>query len=269
LFNEKIIAASRDFVCIRLATYEDEAEADFLRTIYVNRSGELDNTVFVLLSPDTKRDLSRAGRGPQFEFHSPSRLATEMKEIASQFPTKKRQSDSVPILPQLKNIRLGINVSSCDGLPAVICYGENESQINGMKNKLSPLAFADSLAGKFVYASTSDKSELATVAKFKGETGFLIVKPGDYGVDGELVKVIDANADADELQSALVNYANGTGRVDKNHRSHVRDGLEKGMNWETAIPVTDPGSIGAMKRNEAKRNRNKDASKTKASQGDN
>ncbi len=52
LADADVIAASRMFVCIRPATYEDAGEADFLKKIFVGRSGELDNTVFVLLAPD-------------------------------------------------------------------------------------------------------------------------------------------------------------------------------------------------------------------------
>ena len=255
MFNDKIIEASRDFVCIRLATYEDEDEANFLRTIYVNREGELDNTVFVLLSPDTKLDLSRAGRGPQFEFHSPTRLAEEMKTIAAKYEPKQREEGTIVKLPELKDVRLGINVSSCDGLPTVVCVAKDDAQLAELKNKLSPIAFSDSLAGKFVYASTTNVNDLKSVSNYRGESGFLLIKPGDYGVDGELIKALDADVDPNRLSKAMTKYANGNRRVSKNHRSHVQEGVESGKEWETEIPVTDPGSVGAMERIKEKRDR--------------
>jgi len=52
LSDTNIIRESRNFVCIRLATYEDSAEADYLRQVFSGRSGELDNTVFALMNPD-------------------------------------------------------------------------------------------------------------------------------------------------------------------------------------------------------------------------
>ena len=55
LSDADVVAASRKFVCIRLSTYEDAEEAEFLRSIYVGRSGDLENTVFAILSPDGKR----------------------------------------------------------------------------------------------------------------------------------------------------------------------------------------------------------------------
>ena len=63
-----MIAASRKFVCVRLATYESKEEADLLTDIFVGRSGELENTTFVILAPDGKKRLTRAGRGPMFAF---------------------------------------------------------------------------------------------------------------------------------------------------------------------------------------------------------
>ena len=49
-----VIEASRKFVCARLATYEDKDEGAMLKSIYRGRSGELDNTVFTVLSHDGK-----------------------------------------------------------------------------------------------------------------------------------------------------------------------------------------------------------------------
>ena len=63
-----VVAASRSFVCARLATYESEAERKILASIYVGRNGEVQNTTFTILSPDGKRVLVRAGRSPGSAF---------------------------------------------------------------------------------------------------------------------------------------------------------------------------------------------------------
>ena len=59
-----VIAASRNFICVRLATYESEDEAAYLRSFAAGRSGQLENTVFCILSPDGEEKLIRAARGP-------------------------------------------------------------------------------------------------------------------------------------------------------------------------------------------------------------
>ncbi|MCP4093415.1 MAG: hypothetical protein GY747_08200 [Planctomycetes bacterium] len=57
---------SRDWVCVRLASYENEQESEYLKKLYRGRTGELNNTTFALVAPDGKTLLAPAGRGPEF-----------------------------------------------------------------------------------------------------------------------------------------------------------------------------------------------------------
>lgn len=246
LSNDQVIEASRKFVCIRLATYEDEAEAEFLRTVYVGRTGDLENTVFVLLTPDTKQNLCRPGRSPNFAFRSPASLATEMTKIAQQFKASTAKAD--PILPQLKDVRLGLNVSSCDGLPSVVCVANDNNPAEFMHRLLAPLAYSKDLAGKFVYSTTSDPSMLKAVKGYSGQPGFLLISPGEYGIDGSLVKYFSPSTEASIIEKALHEYANGVGKVIKNHSTHVRTGMRQGKIWETEIPIEDQNTLKAMQR---------------------
>ena len=59
LSDKGIIRASRGFVCARLATYENKEEAEYLGRIFRGRSGQLENTVFCIMSPDGKDRLVR------------------------------------------------------------------------------------------------------------------------------------------------------------------------------------------------------------------
>ena len=247
LSNKDVIAASRDYVCIRLATYEDADEAEFLKTIYLGRSGELENTVFVLLSPDTKTNLCRPGRGPHFAYPTPSKLAKGMQEIAKSYPTKTRDAASTPLLPQMKDFRLGLNVSSCDGLPTVVCVSDDAEQRKELNAKLAGLAFEDKLAGKFGFASAS-LEDMKVIEGYQLETGFVIVQPGEFGLDGRMMEAFDADVELSRLQKNLVRFASQTNLASKSNRSHVSKGQSIGKTWTTEIPVTDPGSLKAMER---------------------
>ncbi len=251
LSNEEVIAASRDYVCIRLATYEDAAEAEFLKTIYLGRSGELENTVFVLLSPDTKTNLCRPGRGPQFAYRTPNSLAEGMQEIAKSYPATTRDTESARLLPQMKDFRLGLNVSSCDGLPTVVCVSDDAEERKLLNDKLADLAFDANLAGKFGFAS-ADRDDMKVIEGYKSETGFVVVQPGDYGVDGQMVSAYASDVDLQDLEKHLVRFASQTSVVSKSHRDHVRDGQSSGTSWDTEIPVTDPGSLKAMERSKSR-----------------
>ena len=59
LSRAEVIASSRNFVCIRLASYEDETEKAFVSQFV---RGDVANTAFAILSPDAKPAMR--GRGP-------------------------------------------------------------------------------------------------------------------------------------------------------------------------------------------------------------
>lgn len=238
--------AAQDFVCIRLATYEDAEEAEFLKEIFVGRSGELENTVFCLLAPDGRQQLSRPGRGPHFTFGSPGSMAREMKQIANRYETQ--DGDGIPKLPQMKNFRLGLNVAECDALPLVVCVATGDHNMQSLHDSLAPLAFQDQLAGRFGYASVKDLSEMESIDGKKTEYGFLIVEPGEFGTKGIVRQTISGDVSSDDLAGQLIAFANEFRRRDKDHHDHVRTGKENGVDWETEIPVTDPMSNAARDR---------------------
>src|SRR5947209_8249 len=126
LSDADVIAASRKFVCVRLTTYEDKAEADFLRSFQVTRSGELENTVFTILSPDGKRQLARASRSARQTFGDSERMAATMDRLCREFENRKSAQGQLPELPQVANVRLAINVAACDNQPLVILFAKDE-----------------------------------------------------------------------------------------------------------------------------------------------
>src|SRR3954469_23937633 len=107
LSRPEVIAASRPFVCVRLATYEDKDEAAFLKSFRVGGSGELENTVFTVLASDGRRELTRASRGATHTFGDASRMAATLTRIARE--QKARPPADPPELPTVANVRLAVN----------------------------------------------------------------------------------------------------------------------------------------------------------------
>src|SRR5438105_2199740 len=111
LSQPEVVAASRRFVCVRLATYEDKDEGEYLKAFGAGRGGELENTVFTILSPDAKRRLVRAGRTARQVFADAGEMAEAMGRIAGRFePTP---ADGPPALPKVANVRLALDVAAC------------------------------------------------------------------------------------------------------------------------------------------------------------
>src|SRR5437868_6008358 len=123
LFQPEVITASRRFVCVRLTTYESKGEADFLQSLLRTRSGELENTVFTLLSPDGKRQLARASRSARQTFGDAGRMAATMNRIADEYAARPATGGPLPPLPQVANVRLAVNVAACDNQPLVVLFG--------------------------------------------------------------------------------------------------------------------------------------------------
>ena len=131
LSDKGIIRASREFVCARLATYESKEEAEYLSRIFRGRSGQLENTVFCIMSPDGKDKLVRSGRSPGWSFPGEEEQAArdmekKMDDISSRYPVKRTSKTALPALPVLPNVRLALNVAACDNLPLVAAVARSK-----------------------------------------------------------------------------------------------------------------------------------------------
>ena len=260
LSNAKVVAASRNFVCIRLATYEDKNEAEFLKSLVKTRSGELENTVFDILAPDGKTKLSRAGRGP-FEFGNASRLAKAMDRIASDYAESKASSN-VPSLPYMKSFELALNVASADMLPVVAVAANSDAERKSLETLLSKVALNDQFAGQLVFAKTKSLETLELVNGKAKIQGIYLIAPDKFGTTGEIVDVLASQTTPAQLNGAMQKVIAEMPRESKSHRNHVQAGIEKGIDWVSEIPETDPQSIRARQRARGKNAQEKNRSNT-------
>ena len=241
-----VIEYSRKFVCVRLATYEDKDEGAMLESIYRGRSGELENTVFTLLSHDGKRSLSRAGRSPTMVFGGSvgwegTVLALELNRIIEQYKIpQSKKADAFSTLPIAKDVRRAVNISACDRLPLVITAGLDPKQLQ----KLVTLAWKEPYLGRFNWASTDAISELKSIGIEKPEAGIWVLNPDTYGLKVEVIAKVEADSETKLIEEALAKALAGKRPAQKDTRRHVNRGNATGKRWETEIPVTDPGIQG-------------------------
>ena len=141
LTDERVVAASRNFVCIRLATYEDKQEAEFLKSVYTGRSGQMENTTFAILSPDGRQKLTAAGRGPFRAFGNAAQMAMAMKGIWAQHQEAPDAALAEQQLPLIKSVELALNVAACDNLPCLVTVANDPEKIETLNRKLLPVAW--------------------------------------------------------------------------------------------------------------------------------
>lgn len=230
-----MIEAAKNFICIRIATYEDKTEAKFV-VDRMTQGGDLRNFGYALASPGFETIVERSNRGPNFTYGSAAEMAAKLNSISADY-TAKEPENSLPGLPKMKDVRLAMNVASCDGLPCLVVFGKDEAELDRLEKKMSVVAWDEEITGKFIYASTSEESDLAELSGGKASSGYLVIQPDPYGVKGELVTVIPEPSSAEDLQSSLLAAIENYERTAKTHGQHVRYGRQNGIAWETQVEV--------------------------------
>jgi hypothetical protein len=247
LSQPEVITASRKFVCVRLTTYENKEEGDFLKSFHVTRSGELENTVFTLLSPDGTRQLARAARSARQTFGDAARMATTMNRIAGQYEAR-AAGGPPPELPKVANVRLAIDVAACDNQPLVVLFGPDDVARRQLEDRVRLLAWSEPFLGQFVYVAATDAKELAAVTGVKPEAGVLVVQSDRFGLKGTVLRQAAVTASVAELTRTLKEGAELYRGEPKSFGSHVREGHQLGVFWHTQIEVTDPMERAARER---------------------
>lgn len=240
-----MITASRDFVCVRPASYESESEAEVLTGFFRGRSGVLENTVFSLVAPDGETKLTRAGRSPSMVWDEPGEMADAMERLAKRYPATSAEEPAP--LPTYANVRLALNVASCDSRPLVVIAVEDEQARTRLVERLAKLAWTEDFVGRLQYAVTASLADLEAIDDAPKEGGVLFVEADDYGLEGTARLAAKPDAKLDSLTALLREGLERFTPKTKDPRQHVRQAQRKGIRWESELPVTDPDERSARR----------------------
>jgi hypothetical protein len=232
-----VVKASRKFICVRLATYEDESELSFLKSIYV-KGGDLQNSVFGILAPDGKTSLVRTGRSPGWAFRDAEDMVRGMDEIAAEYPETSGGLDALG-LPLNHDLRLGLNIAACDRQILLVTYAENEGQLQALQKKVLSLAWSQDFIGHFLYAASTDPQDLKPIEGAVAEAGILLIEPGAYGQTGKQLGHVPISASTDALAAGMNSAIGRHDNKSVDSRAHMAKAREEGIEWKTATPVTD------------------------------
>lgn len=251
LSDKEVIAASRKFVCIRLATYENAEENEMLKRVFM-RGGNLENTIFALLTPDGKTSIVRSGRSPSWAFgglrgrgihvqpQEPiDKMAATMEAIAVAYPGKGKAAKGAPPLPYLADLRLALNVTAADRQPLVVVYSKEKTQRVKMEQELSKIAWSDQFIGEAQYVAAQDAAEFKAVKGLKVQSGFIVIQPGTFGLTGEVISAIDADTKAAKLKDGLAKALGKHKPSQLTYNQHRQAGAQAGARWVSKTPNTD------------------------------
>ena len=224
-----VIKASRKFICVRIDSYESEENQKIVRS---HLGGRFENTAFCVIAPDGKERLTPSGRGPQH-------ISRDFDDIAAIADRYKSRGDILNShIPDFNSFALALNVSSADQKILLLIAGD-EDEIVAAGKRIRSVVWNKNVMGRFNYDFESDSSSWTgpLSSKSKG-SGFHLIRPGEFGLEGKIVMSLSLNASNSNLLKAMVvanrDYAKSTKK--KIYSSHVVEGRRQGKRIEMAVP---------------------------------
>lgn len=243
------MALSREWVCVRLASYEDEEEGAYLTDLYRGRTGLLNNTTFALLAPDGETLLDRSGRGPAFLIdmpHAPDVPATREQTRAfalklDEYTTLFEPTADLAALPQALDYRRALNVAACDNQPLVVAYAKSRKERERIEKELATLAWQPEFLGRLQYLVVEDRDQLSGLAALPKGDLVVVLQPDLFGLEGTILRKTEGKPTSADLRALLISGLQAFQREDLDRRRHFEQGRQAGVGWETVMPVTDEG----------------------------
>ena len=220
--------------------------------------GSFANTAFCVFDPDGEKRLSRSGRSPRSLIGRRTRggdesIIKEINRIASRY--KSRGNYEPALLQDFDTFRQALNVASADQRLLVVVTSANAAAEQNLRKALSD----DDIIGRFHVDLVDSQSDDGWEKSLEGESerpGILIVRSGQFGVKGDVLKQLPETAGSDEIKSALLESNKRFASLEKRkvYNEHVAAGLRQGIYFENEIPYgEDRDGDGAIDRKQRRR----------------
>lgn len=220
-------------MCVRPQTYESAEEAEILSYVFAGRSG-LQNTSFALLDPKGKK-LTRGSRSPRMTYGTVERFAQDLEKVAAAYEKKAK---SIEALPQLRDLRIALNVAAADMRPLVVVVGTDEAGARKLEQAVATASWGADLVGTCHYVVLAEEE---TYEGLTPKLGVTVVQPDPYGLGGSVLAHAKPDVSAKSLAKMLAKGLEAHEAEDRDHSDHVREARRRQILWEPAIPVSDAG----------------------------
>ena len=252
----EFIDATRRFVCIRIETYESKASEQRIRSLL---GGRFVNTAFCIFDPHGERRLSAAGRSPSVladrgAKENQQSIIREMARIAGKFDAG-RPSDPA-LLQDFDTFRQALNVAASDQRLLIAVTSDKTTCLERLRVVMSD----DEVVGKFhldLVDRSVDEDSLKSVVGVGKSNGVCIIRAGQFGLTGTIMRQIRAGADAATIKQALLacNAQFAATEKRKNYREHVAAGMRQGVYFKNEIPYGEDRNADGVIDNQQRRRR--------------
>lgn len=218
-------------MCVRIDSYESAEHQKYVRTFL---DGRFENSAFCLLAPNGQDWLTRAGRGPEMVLGHRSSVI-QMKTIAAKYPDRKDGSQA--LMQDFHSVRQALNVASADQRVLVLVNGSQDA-IESLRTSLQSVANDKRIVGRFHFDFDAGDDWHKQVKGLKADSGIILIRPGEFGLDGSVMRQLPLNTSNSELVTAMLTANSEFAKTTKKkvYSSHVAKGTKLGVYFESAVP---------------------------------
>lgn len=189
----------------------------------------------MLLSPDGQDWLSSAHRGPEHLFgRRTSSAINALNQLALRYPTTDDQRKA--LVQDFHSFRQALNVASADQRVLVLVHApDNEDEL---RESFKQVANNPAIVGRFHIDFETESKWTTQIKGAKSEPSIVVIRPGEFGLKGEVMHQIPLDASGDEITKTLLKanrtFASTTAK--KVYSQHVDKGRRQGVYFEGAVP---------------------------------
>lgn len=161
-------------------------------------------------------------------FGSDARVLSSMKAIADRHPAKGEPSEAV--VEDFHSVRQALNVASADQRVLVLVAGAEE-EIKASRRTMRAIASHKDVIGRFHFDFDAGYGWREKIKGAKAGSGIFLVRPGEFGMGGEVMGELAGGAESGEILAALdrarAEFAETTAK--KVYKEHVAKGGKLGV----------------------------------------
>jgi len=178
---------------------------------------------------------------------------SQMKAVADRYTPA--QDGSQAIVQDFHSVRQALNVASADQRVLVVISG-SKAEIEPLRTALQSVTNDHRILGRFHFDFDETSTWKQQIKGLQPGPGIVIIRPGEFGLDGSVMNTLPLDAGSSRiisaLQSANAEFARTTEK--KVYSTHVAKGRQLGVFFESSVPYgEDRDGDGAVDRRDGGR----------------
>ncbi len=166
---------------------------------------------------------------------STSAAISRMNTVAALYPPTADLQQSM--VPDFHSVRQALNVASADQRILVLVGGDADA-VKPLKESLRGVVNAPDIIGRFHFDFEESDDWKQTVEGASKDAGIFVIRPGEFGLDGQVMHHLPLTTGNKEIMATLLNsnatFAKTTKK--KVYSDHVSKGRSLGVYFEGAVP---------------------------------